>query len=68
MVNWLSNSDHVQLLSLVAKQPRFALKGGTAINLFVRDTVRKKMSLLSRISNLNKSVLLLAVSSSVKYF
>ncbi len=30
----------VQLLPLVAKQPCFALKGGTAINLFVRDMPR----------------------------
>ena len=30
----------VQLLPLVAKQSCFALKGGTAINLFVRDMPR----------------------------
>lgn len=30
----------VQMLPLVAKQECFALKGGTAINLFVRDLLR----------------------------
>jgi hypothetical protein len=30
----------IQLLPLVAEEPCFALKGGTAINLFVRDLPR----------------------------
>ena len=30
----------VRMMPLVAREPRFALKGGTAINLFVRDLPR----------------------------
>lgn len=57
----------VRVLPLVAREPRFALKGGTAINLFVRDLPRLSVDIdLTYLPLDNRDVALTAIADGLK--
>ncbi|WP_235614890.1 nucleotidyl transferase AbiEii/AbiGii toxin family protein [Candidatus Thiodiazotropha endoloripes] len=57
----------MRVLPLVAREPRFALKGGTAINLFIRDLPRLSVDIdLTYLPLDNRDTALFAIEDGVK--
>ncbi|MCG7928274.1 MAG: nucleotidyl transferase AbiEii/AbiGii toxin family protein [Candidatus Thiodiazotropha taylori] len=57
----------MRVLPLVAREPRFALKGGTAINLFIRDLPRLSVDIdLTYLPSDNRDTALSAIEDGVK--